>query len=167
MRCYSSWYHAQNAGAKASCFYAPLELWCSLSCLCINLNVRTACCFGTHQDWGFKDITLQPIRLVLCERQIEYQTLLQQTSRNNLIFMPWSQSSVITYNLTKLRWLDYDMVFSSKWRILSKSVDSQILRGSQLFQKKGMRSEARGNKWIKQIIHQCTPDQIQVKVLIR
>ena len=30
-------------------------------------------CFGTCQDCGVKDITLQPIRLVLCERrQIEY-----------------------------------------------------------------------------------------------
>ena len=53
-------------------------------------------CFGTHQDCGVKDITLQPIRLVLCERQIEYQTLLQHTSGNTLIFPPWSQSSVIT-----------------------------------------------------------------------
>ena len=25
-------------------------------------------CFVTHQDWGVKDITLQPIRLVLCEK---------------------------------------------------------------------------------------------------
>ena len=49
------------------------------------------------------------------------------------------------------------------YQILSESVDSWTLRGSQLFQKKGMRSEARGNKWIEQIIHQCTLDQIQVK----
>ena len=38
---------------------------------------------------------------------------------------------------------------------------------SQLFQKKGMRSEARGNKWIEQIICQCTLAQIQVKLLIK
>ena len=119
-------------------------------------------CFGTRQDWGVKDITLQPIRLVLCERQMEYETLLQHTSRNNLIFIPWSQSSVITWQ--QLKQLDYDMVLSSKWRILSKSVDSWTLRGSQLFQKKGMLSEARGNKWIEQIICQCTLDQIQVKL---
>ena len=50
---------------------------------------------------------------------------------------------------------------------LSESVDSRTLRGSQLFQKKVMRSEARGNKWIEQIIHQYTLDQIQVKLLIR
>ena len=48
-----------------------------------------------------------------------------------------------------------------------ESVDSQILRGSQLFQKKGMCSEARGKKWIEQIIHQYTLDQIQVELLIR
>ena len=45
-------------------------------------------------------------------------------------------------------------------------MDSLTLRGSQLFQKKGMCSEARGNKWIEQIIRQCTLDQIQVKLLI-
>ena len=56
--------------------------------------MSSAGCFGTRQDWGVKDITLQPIRLVLCERLIEYQTLLQHTSGNNLIFIPWSQSSV-------------------------------------------------------------------------
>ena len=27
-----------------------------------------AWCFGTHQECGVKDITLQPIRLVLCEK---------------------------------------------------------------------------------------------------
>ena len=45
-------------------------------------TVREACtrtksaasviCFGTCQDWGVKDITLQPIRLVLCERLLGY-----------------------------------------------------------------------------------------------
>ena len=80
-------------------------------------------CFGACQDCGVKDITLQPIRLVLCEK--------------------------------------------TNSESMKKSVDSWTLRDSQLFQKKGMHSEARGNKWIEQIIHQCTLDQIHVELLIR
>ena len=37
-------------------------------------------------------------------------------------------------------------------------MDSQTLR-VQIFQEKGIRLEARGNKWIEQIIHQYTCDQ--------
>ena len=61
-------------------------------------------CFGTHQDCGIKDITLQPIRLVFCERQIEYQTLLEHTSRNNLIFLPWSQCWGFTRCTDRICW---------------------------------------------------------------
>ena len=32
-------------------------------------------------------------------------------------------------------------------------------QGFKVFQKKGMHEEARGSKWIEQIIHQCTLDQ--------
>ena len=52
---------------------------CSYTCLMWSWNTSTCrgipwtwlgVCFGTRQDWGVKDITLQPIRLVLCEKTI-------------------------------------------------------------------------------------------------
>ena len=120
-----------------------------------HYRLDVGCCFGTCQDWGVKDITLQPI---LCEKT----NRVSNSAAAHLWkwFNIYTLVTILCNNLTKLRWLDYDTVISSKWRILSKLVDSWILRGSQLFQKKGMHSEAWGNKWIEQIICQCTLDQI-------
>ena len=89
-------------------------------------RVQCTCCFGTHQDCGVKDITLQHIRLVLCEK----------TNSDSM------KNTIKVYRFT----------------------DTQ---GFTVIPKKGMHSEARGNKWIEQIIRQCTLDQIQVELLIR